>query len=125
MAKLGLPVVYRAHDLHSNVVVGREPVRDEHGKQTRDGDGKAVFKDIIHASIHHPTMRDFAAVVTQVLEGNRCNLTIFPPNREPKPVDDVAYGIEGHTWHHIDEHDDMRDPALPAIAGDQGEHTGA
>lgn len=96
MAKLGLPVVYHAHDGH------KLPHPTEEGAT--------------HGSVHHPDHHEFAALITRVLETGHVDLVIFPPNRMSIAVDNVPHltaarlhGSVGHSWRHIDHHDDERD----------------
>lgn len=73
--KLGDRVIYTCHDEHA----------------LEDG-----------GSIHHPEQTEFAGLVTRVRDDGSCDVTIFPPNKEAKPVDAVSEGTGSHTIRHAD-----------------------
>lgn len=73
--KLGYPVVYHCLEAHKT-----ETLR---GAETVSG------------SVHHPELEHFAGQITRVGDDGKHSLIIFPPNRPPVHIDDVAEG-KGH-----------------------------
>lgn len=96
--RLGLPVIYTAHEGHHTVV---------HHELPADAPEDAAPKVKHLGSIHHPEHREFAAIVTRANDDGSCDLVIFPPNREPRHVDRVSEAsrkTRSHSWRHVEAH---------------------
>lgn len=85
MSQLGHHVVYRVHA--------------EHKTETIKGD------KTVAGSLHHEELTEFAGLVTRVRGKGKCDLIIFPPNRSPVHVDDVAEGDGDHQFRLVEPDD--------------------
>lgn len=79
MSRLGHPVIYTVHDEHRVVA---------------NAEGAAL----VHGSIHHGEMTEFAGIVGRVHASGNCDIRLFVPNHDSVWVDDVPAGTGGHTF---------------------------
>ena len=78
MAKLGAAVVYMAHEGHA--------VKTVRGGKVERG------------SIYHRSQDSFAGIVTSMNADGTFGVLIFPPNGEPKHVDNATEGDGPHQF---------------------------
>lgn len=88
MFKVGMPIVYRAHQtLKTETAPHPENPGETIETQVPDG-----------GSVHHPELDRFAGLITRTYDDKTADLVFFPPNREPKHADKVPFGEGEHFW---------------------------
>lgn len=79
-------VRYRVPEIHHNETL-----------KGKDDKGEDI---VVHGSVHHPEMREFAGLVTRSHDDDTHDLVIFPPDRPPVHVHGVREGVGHGTFSH-------------------------